>query len=107
MMEKEKESYASKLKENLKLTSAVGVSTKAVADLQDRCLNLVFRGIKELNSEVSQDRKQHDEGDVLKVVWMGGMPESTFKQSLVALRHLGKKEEGKDFCPILERLTSQ
>lgn len=106
-LEKEKESYANKLKENLNLTSGARVSTRTVSDLQDRRLNLVFRGIKELNSESIQDRRHHDEGEILKVVRMGGMPESTFKQTMVTVRRLGKKEVGKDYRPLLVRLTSQ
>ena len=68
--------------------------------MQDRRLNLIFRGVKETEGD-------DDTRKVLSIVETAGVAIEKFRESLVAMRRLGKKEEGKLYRPILVRLTSQ
>lgn len=100
----QKDSYVEKLKQNL--TTKPGQVVKCVADLQDRRFNLVFRGIEESNKTDSEEKKAHDEVQVKKVADKAGLPKK-FAQSILSIRRLGRKEEGKNHRPILVRLSSQ
>lgn len=100
----ESESYVDKLKKNLSV--APGQVVQCVAQMQDRKQNLIFRGIKELAEEDPEKRKVHDGEEVQKVANLAGLPDS-FGRSIITTRRLGKKEEGKDYRPLLVRLASQ
>lgn len=100
----ESETYVDKLKKNLNVEP--GQVVQCVAQMQDRKQNLIFRGIKELADDNPEKRKEHDQREVEKVANFAGLPDM-FKQSVITTRRLGKKEEGKDYRPLLVRLASQ
>ena len=78
-----------------------------MAEIQDRSLNLIFRGIKELQSEDVEERKRSDTQGVVVVAQCAGIDRDVFQKAMVAVRRLGKREEGKQYRPLLVRLTSQ
>ena len=100
------ESFAEKLKKNL-TTKPGEVILKRVADMQDRQLNVVFRGLEELTSQEAEERKQHDMERLCSVAVEAGVQEKEFRDSVVRVRRLGKREEGKTHSPLLVRLSSQ
>ena len=99
-------SYAAKLKKNLQ-TEPGKVILKTVANLQERKLNVVFRGVEELRSEAAEDRKEHDLRMICAITGEAGVEEEEMKKCLVMTRRLGKKEEDKVHRPLLVKLTSQ
>lgn len=95
-------SYAETLKKGL----PKGEIAKQVADIHDRKMNIIVRGIKELSSTEPEERKQHDIKEVEKVAKAAGLDDK-FGESLLSARRLGKREEGKEYRPLLVRLSSQ
>ena len=102
---KETATFAEKLKKNLDATPG-HVIQKEVADLQDRRLNVIFRGIRESAAKEKEDRQNHDLARIEDVAEKAGIKKEDFKRVQVSARRLGKWEEGKTHRPILVRLTS-
>jgi hypothetical protein len=102
---KEGDSYAEKLKRNLVTTSGE-VIMKGVTDLQERKYNVVFRGIKESGSTDGLERKENDMQEIASMVHSVDQTVD-IRGAVVAARRLGKKEEGKDFRPLLVKVKSQ
>jgi FAD/FMN-containing dehydrogenase len=79
---------------------------KGATDLQERKYNVVFRGIKESCSTDGLERKENDMKEIASMVH--SVDETVdIRGAVVAARRLGKKEEGKDFCPLLVKVKSQ
>ncbi len=106
-LKKEGDSYVDKLKKNLDMPPGKVVMVKQMADMQDRQLNLIFRGIREHDGENVQDKKAHDWNQVVHVASLAGLDNQTFKDAIVFTRRLGKRDEQHKFRPVLVRLSSQ
>ena len=105
-VKKETASYAATLKKNSNVIPGE-VIQRHVSDLQERRLNLVLRGIKESEADEAEGRKRHDREAALQVAVAAGLDHDEFARSLTVTRRLGKKEDGKNFRPLLVRLESQ
>ncbi len=106
-IKKEGDSYVDKLKKNLDSPPGKVVTVKQIADMQDRRLNLIFRGIRECDNIDGQERKNHDWNQVLNVVTLAGLNWQDFKNAMLFTRRLGKADEQHKFRPLLVRLSSQ
>jgi len=86
-----------------------GISAKQVADIQDRRMNLVFRGILEGSQKDPAERRKHDEEQATKVAENAGIPKEAFKNALITSRRLGKRDDTKEcsYRPLLVKLSSQ
>ncbi len=104
---KEGDSYVARLKKNLDILPGKVVTVKQVSDMQDRQMNLIFRGIREHDGESAQERKTHDKEQVLKVANLAGMDCRAFEGALVSTRRLGKWDKERKYRPVLVRLSSQ
>ncbi len=104
---KEGDSYVAKLKKNLDIPPGEVVTVKQVSDMQDRQLNLIFRGIREHDGESAQARKTHDQDQVLKIANLAGIDCRAFEDALVSTRRLGKWDKERKYRPVLVRLSSQ
>jgi hypothetical protein len=79
---------------------------QGVTDLQERKYNVVFRGIKENGSEDGLVRRENDMKEIASIVY--SVDETVdIRAAVVASRRLGKKEDGKDFRPLLVKVSSQ
>jgi len=112
-IEKEGDSYADKLKKNLKATPGKVVTVKQVAEMQDRQRNLVFRGIRELDTDDKEAKRKGDKESILEVVDCAGLDLKEFEEAMLSFRRLGQKEKGTEsekeehkFRPLLVRLSS-
>ncbi len=106
-LEKEGNLYVDKLKKNLDIPPGKVVTVRQMSDMQDRQLNLIVRGVRELDGENGQERKLHDWNQVASVATLAGLDCNAFKEAMVYTRRLGKREEGHKFRPIVVRLSSQ
>lgn len=106
VLKKEGDSYVDKLKKNLDIPPGKVITVKQMADMQDRQLNLVFRGIREYDGEDVLERKTHDRDQVLKVATLAGLDSRAFEDAMVFTRRLGKRGEEHKFRPMLVRLSS-
>ena len=102
---KETASFADKLKANSTMQPGK-VILKEVTERQDRGRNVVFRGVRESNEEEEDDRKTHDLEKLMEVAMKAGVDAELVQNSITRMRRLGRREEGKNFRPLLVRLTS-
>lgn len=107
-LEKEGSSYVDKLKKNLGESTGKVIAMKQFADMQDRRMNLVFRGIGESKEVEGQLRKQHDRREILKVAEAAGIDRNALDPTIVTVRRLGRYDAEKEQRrPLLVKLTSQ
>ncbi len=106
-LKKEGDTYVDKLKKNLDFPPGKVITVKEIADIQDRQMNLIFRGIQEHEGESAQDRRIYDKQQVLKVASLAGLDQKNFEDAMVFTRRLGKKNDQHKFRPVLVRLSSQ
>lgn len=88
-LSREGDSYVDKLKKNLNLPVGPIITIKDVTEIQDRRLNLVFRGVKELESSDLNAQRTHDQNEVLRIAEIAGLERSQVEKSLLSTRRLG------------------
>ena len=102
---KETATFAEKLKANLATQPGKVVTLKEVTDINERRMNVVFRGIQESSGEAEQ--KQHQDFEKLcEVAVKAGEDGDLFRKTVIRARRLGKQEEGKNYRPLLVRLIA-
>lgn len=108
-VQEQKESYVEMLKKNIQ-TEPRKVIMKEVSDIQERRLNMVFRGIKENSTTDTEEEKKYDREQVLKVVALAGLDEAEFGRKIISWRRLGKRNHDQGnpnrWRPILVKTAS-
>ena len=102
---RETATFAEKLKAHSTMQPGK-VILKEVTERQDRGRNVVFRGIRESDGEGEEDRRKHDVEKLVEVAGRAGVDIESVKKSIIWVRRLGKREEGKNYRPLLVRLSS-
>ena len=103
---KETASFAEKLKENLPTKPGKVVTLKEVTDINERRMNVVFRGIQEPSGEDNEQKHHQDFESLCEVAVRAGVDGDLFRKTVVRVRRLGRQEEGKNFRPLLVRLIA-
>ncbi len=111
------DSYVSKLKKGLNTGPGKVVTISEVADMQDRRMNVIIRGVKENDSDEAEERRRHDLEGILDVVCKAGLDPDTFKDAMVGAYRLGRREAGEKekrserernlYRPLLVKLSSR
>lgn len=101
----EKLSYLETLKKGLPKGNSVTI--QQVADIQERHMNVIVRGVQELESEDRQERQHHDRKRIRKVAEIAGIDKNEFSNSIISFHRLGKYEQERQHRPILVKLGDQ
>ena len=112
-VEKMVNTYAEKLKCGLaeaqpKSTTQEVLREVAVMQvvMQEKKLNVIFRGVDESDSDLAATRKEFDKQVVLNITSAIGVEEDVMEAAMVTTRRIGKHQEGRN-RPLLVRLNNQ